>query len=147
MGIRRKSREIIIQTFYALTYEERDTYLNNLSFLSKYQEVLENVSLENNIPPQGKVFALSEKIIKNMIPKIEEIDEIIKKNLGNVKIDKLGVLDVIILRLAVYEMLIEKTPPIVMINEAVDLAKMFCAEKTPALINAILDKIRGSCEL
>ncbi|MCL2062929.1 MAG: transcription antitermination factor NusB [Candidatus Cloacimonetes bacterium] len=144
MGIRRKSRELVIQTFYALTYSEKDQYLQYLSYLDKYQEILLNIASENKIQPENKVYELAEAMIKNIIPKIEDIDEIIKRNLGNIKIEKLGVLDVIIIRMAVFEMILEDTPSIVMINEAIELAKLFCAEKAPALINAILDKIRNA---
>jgi len=46
-----------------------------------------------------------------------------------------------ILRLAHYEMTQSDTPPKVVVNEAVDLAKAFSTEKSPAFINALLDKV------
>lgn len=53
--------------------------------------------------------------------------------------EDLAKVDLAILRLAVYELLIEKnTPPKVVINEAVDLAKEFGSDKSPAFVNAIL---------
>jgi N utilization substance protein B len=53
------------------------------------------------------------------------------------------VVDRIILRLAVYEMLVKKeTPPIVVINEAVEIAKKFSTPESGAFVNGILDKLR-----
>jgi transcription antitermination protein NusB len=46
-----------------------------------------------------------------------------------------------ILRLAYYEITTERTPPKVAINEAVELAREFSTEKSPAFINGVLDKI------
>ncbi len=46
-----------------------------------------------------------------------------------------------LLRLAHYEMTKTKTPPKVAVNEAVELAKVFSTEKSPAFINGLLDKV------
>jgi N utilization substance protein B len=48
------------------------------------------------------------------------------------------------MRLAIYEMLFrEDIPPIVSINEAVDIAKKFSTEDSGKFVNGILDKVRG----
>jgi N utilization substance protein B len=52
-----------------------------------------------------------------------------------------------ILRLAVYEMHTGHAPPSVAINEAVELAKRYCGEPSPAFINGVLDKIAKRIEL
>lgn len=58
--------------------------------------------------------------------------------------EDLAKVDLAILRLAVYELLIEKkTPPKVIINEAVDLAKEFGADKSHTFVNAILGGLYG----
>ncbi len=54
------------------------------------------------------------------------------------------VIDRSILRLAFYEMSQQLTPPKVVINEAVELAKEFSTEKSPLFINGVLDKIYKS---
>jgi Transcription termination factor len=46
-----------------------------------------------------------------------------------------------LLRLAHYEMTSGRTPPRVVVNETVELAKHFSTEKAPAFINALLDKV------
>jgi N utilization substance protein B len=62
--------------------------------------------------------------------------------LGDYKLEKIGLLDLFIMRLAIYEMFFDETPPPVMINEAVELAKRYSAEKSPSVVNAILDAIK-----
>ena len=46
-----------------------------------------------------------------------------------------------ILRLAHYEMMSGQTPPKVVVNEAVELAKRFSTERSPSFVNALLDKV------
>jgi len=142
MGIRRKSRELVVQAFYALTVAEKRPYLADLQYLSTYQDILKDLADENGIDYLNKIYVYADKIMSSMLVKLDEIDEYIKKNLGNYTFEKIGLLELIIMRMSIYEMFFENTPPEVMINEAVDIAKKFCAEKSPALINAILDKIR-----
>jgi len=52
-----------------------------------------------------------------------------------------------ILRLGCYEMHSGHAPPSVAINEAVELAKRYCAEQSPAFINGVLDKVAKRIEL
>jgi N utilization substance protein B len=142
MGIRRKSRELVIQVYYALLYVEKDENFNNMQYIDQYKEILDYIAEENIIKQETSIYTYAEMAIKNIIPKIEILDEMIERNIGEFKIDKLGLVEQIILRIAIYEMIYDKTPVIVMINEAIELAKKYCAEKSPAIINAILDKIK-----
>ena len=141
MGLRRKSRELFIQTYYALTYSDTNEHLLHLDYINKYKEVLDDLAEDNDVAHDNSVYTFAEKLLKNIFPKIDEIDQIINDNIGEYKIDKMGVLEMIILRMAIYEMLHEKTPAAVIINEAVEITKKYCAEKSPALVNAVLDKI------
>jgi len=143
MGIRRKSRELIVQTIYALNYAETDAYLLNLDYINLYKEILDNMASDNEITENSSIYKHAESCLKALLPKWENIDEVINNHIGDYKFEKIGLLDLIIMRLAVFEMLYQedRTPPPVMINEAVELAKKFCAEKSPSLINAVLDNI------
>lgn len=142
MGIKRKSRELIIQTLYALTYVEVDEYLQNLDLLSKYKEILIDIAEESDIENQSNILIHADYSIKKIIPLLNDLDEIIKKYINHRSTDSIGQIDCLILKLAIYEMIYEKTPAPVMINEAVELAKKFCSEKSPALINALLDNFK-----
>ncbi len=62
----------------------------------------------------------------------------------NWDLKRMAVVDRNVLRLAIYEMLYrEDIPPVVSINEAVDIAKKFSTEDSGKFVNGILDKIKG----
>jgi N utilization substance protein B len=70
------------------------------------------------------------------------LDEQIVKAAPEYPIDKINKVDLAILRLAVYELLLEKSqPPKVIIDEAVELAKEYGGETGPAFINGALGKL------
>jgi N utilization substance protein B len=70
------------------------------------------------------------------------LDEYIKLAAPEFPIDKINKIDLAILRLAIYELVIErKEPPNVIIDEAIELAKEFCGETSPAFINGALGNI------
>ena len=72
----------------------------------------------------------------------EVIDETIKKAAAEFPIEKINKIDLAILRLAVFELLIEKKePPRVIIDEAIELAKEYGGESSPAFINGALGTI------
>lgn len=77
----------------------------------------------------------SSKIIK----KIGEIDEIIKDNAPKWPLDKINKVDLSILRYALWELLFsKKTPPKVIIDEAIELAKEFGTESSSSFVNGVI---------
>ncbi len=70
-----------------------------------------------------------------------EIDSIIDRRALGWGLDRLPLVDRNILRLALYELLYTDTPPEVVINEAVELAKAYGTDQAPAVINGILDRV------
>ncbi len=85
-------------------------------------------------------------IVNGVLDNIDKLDEVISKYLDNWDLDRLGKTDRAILRLGAYEMMYYDTPDVVVINEAVELAKKYSDEKIVKLINAVLDKIRDNEE-
>lgn len=80
--------------------------------------------------------------LKGVQENIEVLDEHIEKYLKNWTLNRLAKVDLAILRLCSYEILFSnEVPNNVAINEAVELAKKYGDDKSPAFINAILDKI------
>ena len=86
-------------------------------------------------------------VVNGVLENRENIDKVITKYLDNWDLDRLGKTDRAILRLSTYEMLYYSTPKIVVINEAVELAKKYSDDKVVKLINAVLDKIRDNEEV
>ena len=89
-----------------------------------------------------RIFA--EPLIRGTIEHREEADALIKKHAQNWDFHRIAAVDRNIMRLAVFEMLHrEDIPPVVSINEAVDIAKKFSTEDSGKFVNGILDKIKG----
>ncbi len=81
---------------------------------------------------------LTKKVIKNL----SQIDKMIKDSAPSWPIDKLNKIDLAILRLAVFELIYEDdTPPKVIIDEAVELAKEFGGEASSSFVNGVLGSI------
>lgn len=93
-------------------------------------------ALKNNLPYAKD--ELTQLIIKNL----KSIDKLIVKNAGKFPIQKIGKIDLAILRLAIYELTIDPSQPKkAIINEAVDLAKEMAGERSYAFVNGVLGKI------
>lgn len=86
----------------------------------------------------------ADKLIRGVIEHRDAVDAKIKEHAANWDIHRMAVVDRNILRLAIYEMLYrEDIPPVVSINEAVDIAKRFSTQDSGKFVNGILDKIKG----
>ncbi len=84
---------------------------------------------------------LSSKTI-SIIKSEKELNTLVKKYAPKFPIEKIAKIDLAILKLAIYELKVEKKEPDkVIINEAVELAKELGSEKSYAFINAVLGKI------
>ena len=112
-------------------------YQINVYTINKIEYNVENIIKEVN--PIDNEFV--KDIVYGVITKKEELDEIANKYLNKWTIDRLGNTDQAIIRMAIYELLYTETPGIVVINEAVELAKSFSDDDVKNMINGILDKI------
>jgi transcription antitermination protein NusB len=76
----------------------------------------------------------------------EEVDGLLAEHVTGWSLDRLGVLERAILRVAVYELLRQsEVPKAVVIDQAVGLAKRFCSEEAGALVNGILGSVAAAC--
>ena len=98
-------------------------------------------------PPTAQETAMrlfAEPLIRGAIEHRDAIDELIKKHAVNWDLHRIAAVDRGILRLAIYEMLYrDDIPPIVSINEAVDIAKKFSTQDSGKFVNGLLDKIKS----
>ena len=81
------------------------------------------------------------ELVVEILKKEKEIDSEIAKAAPTWPIDKLNRVDLAILRLSIYELLNSDTPPKVVIDEAVELAKEFGSESSPSFVNGVLGTI------
>lgn len=112
-------------------------YQINLYDLNKIEYNIEDVIKEVN--PIDNEFV--KDMVYGVITKKEELDSIANKHLNKWTIDRLGNTDQSIIRMSIYEMLFMDTPDVVVINEAVELAKLYSDDSVKNMINGILDKI------
>jgi N utilization substance protein B len=91
--------------------------------------------------------AFAESLARGAADGAAEADPIIASTADNWRLDRMAVVDRLILRLAVHEFLrTPETPPKVVINEAVELARTFSTDDAPRFVNGVLDGIRKKLE-
>lgn len=127
---RTEAREKIMVILYQIDFYVKEGMSYDIDEVIK-----ENLEIDNKFVRD---------VVYGVIENIESIDKIITKYLDNWDLDRLGKTDKAILRLGTYEMLYYDTPKVVVINEAVELAKKYSDDKIVKLINAVLDKIRDN---
>ena len=94
-------------------------------------------------PVKEGVQNYADELIRGTFTHLREIDELLSSYAENWTIERMAAVDRNVLRIAVYEMLFSKgVPPVVAINEAVDIAKKFSTPLSGAFVNGILDRIR-----
>ncbi len=83
-----------------------------------------------------------EERFQGILSKLNEVDEILSEISSGWKLDRLGKVELTILRLGIYEMRFDDEIPVkVAINEAVELSKKFGGDDTPGFVNGVLAKI------
>lgn len=88
-------------------------------------------------------FAFAEELISGALAHMDEIDDVIRSYLQNWDFKRIARVDLAILRLAVHEMLRRPDiPPVVSINEAIDLSKVYSNADSRRFINGILDQFK-----
>ena len=130
---RTEAREKIMVILYQIDFYKKENIEYNLEDLFH-----ENLEMDNKYVKD---------IVNGVLENQDKIDETIDKYLYNWDLDRLGKTDRAILRLSTYEMIYYDTPKVVVINEAVELAKKYSDDKVVKLINAVLDKVRDNEEV
>ena len=108
--------------------------------------VYETNKVEYNVDEVIKsVYDIENEFVKEIVYGVttykEDLKNIANKYLSGWTINRLGNTDQAIILMGVYELLYTKTPPIVVINEEVNLAKLYSDDKVKNMINACLDKV------
>lgn len=128
---RRESRAAALQFLYAWSINKPANFTDDLRLFFE--------SLEK---PRDH-YAFAEELIDGVMKNIDEIDGHIRTLAHNWEFDRIARIDLAILRLAIFEMLHRKDiPPVVSINEAIDLSKQFSNADAKRFINGILDRLK-----
>jgi len=131
VSTRRNNRFVTVQFLYMWDINPSDRIEDDIArFLGEQEK-----------PRDYYVFA--EELILGIHQHREEVDDIIREYTENWDFRRIAKIDLAILRLAIFEMLYRNDiPPIVSINEAIDLSKIFSIEDAKRFINGILDQFK-----
>lgn len=131
---RTRARELAIQGLYQLDVQGSDL----LTSLGRF-------FMEND--PDGLVRKLASDWTKGTWENLAQCDELIVASTIKWQLSRLSAVDKSILRLAVYQLkFCPDIPPRVVINEAIELAKKFSTDKSPAFVNGVLDAVLRKLE-
>jgi N utilization substance protein B len=85
--------------------------------------------------------AFAEKLFEGAAKDVAVLDALIVGHSDNWRFERMAAIDRAILRLAIHELRVGETPPKVVLNEAVDLAKKYSSEESGTFVNGILDGV------
>ena len=129
MGARRKARELALQMLF-----QHDMSGNGADQIIETFEELQK--------SKANTQEFAKKIFRGTVEHLTDIDEKIQNQAENWRLSRMAAVDRNIIRMSVYEFLHENdTPKLVIIDEAIEIAKRFGTQKSPQFINGILDGI------
>ena len=127
---KRQARIITLQVIYA--YELKGSNLDDTC----------EFMLDAGNPPMASVIKYGKQLSNLIFQHAVEVDELIKNRSKNWDIDRITLIDKLILRMALVEMMyMDSIPPKVSIAEGVEIAKQFSTEDSSSFINGILDAV------
>ncbi|HTQ59418.1 MAG TPA: transcription antitermination factor NusB [Candidatus Solibacter sp.] len=133
MTLRRKSREFAMQMLFQWDMSQQEPAKLEAKFWRAAKA-------------SDSTRAFANRLFEGAVRDTAAIDELIVKQAENWRMERLAVIDRAILRLAIFELRTTDTPPKVIMNEAVELAKKFSSEEASSFVNGILDAIHKSLE-
>lgn len=128
MAQRREARETVLQALYA-----------NEIGKGEWSDIIKTI-IKPPLSDDSEIFKFAERLFLKTVNNQEDIDNIIQRHLNNWRIERLNIIDRLLMRMAIAEFLYyEQIPTKVTINEAIEIAKKFSTKKSGNFINGILD--------
>lgn len=130
MSNRREARERVMQALYARELAGGDV-----------RHFIDTI-LKPQLKEDAENLRFAESLFLRTIDLSEELDEIISRHTENWDLSRIALVDHIVLRMAISELItFEDIPPKVSINEAIDVVKRYSTPKSGQFINGILDAV------
>lgn len=148
MGKRRLAREMAVQMLYQrdLAQSSLAEILSNFDVADFLAERLPEEEAEARhaalvrLPEAKEAFDYARRLVEGTVARCDEIDALLRAQADNWRLERMPSVDRNVLRLAVYEMLEETdVPKLVILDEAVELAKRFGSEQSSRFVNGLLD--------
>ncbi|HXQ97958.1 MAG TPA: transcription antitermination factor NusB [Candidatus Limnocylindrales bacterium] len=133
MAVRRKSREFAFQMLFQWEMRRESPAVIEKGFW-------------RGVKAAASTREFATQLLEGAVARAGEIDKLVERHARGWTLERMAAMDRAILRLAVGELRSTGTPPKVVINEAVELAKKFSSEDSAAFINGILDAILKESE-
>ena len=131
MTTRRDAREWGLQLLFAIDLNPPD----------EVDSVLEHFWSDKDVGDKPRAFA--ERLVRGVVENREELDAALREYADNWDVGRMGVVERNVMRMALFELLhCDDIPPVVTINEAVDIAKYFSTSESGRFVNGILDRVR-----
>jgi N utilization substance protein B len=128
---RHRSRELAVQWLYQWELSGLDV-----------EDVLSRERQVELHPPDDERDGWAAALVRGTAHEIGRLDALIVEHAINWRLERMAIVDRVILRLGTYELLCTpETPPAVVIDEAVELARTFSADQAVAFVNGVLDAI------
>jgi N utilization substance protein B len=131
VSLRSKGREFAMQMLFQWDISQQDPTKLEAKFW-RSAKAAENTK------------AFANRLFEGAAQEASALDDMIARHLENWRLERLSAIDRAILRLAIHEMRSKDTPPKVVLNEAVELAKKFSSEDSGAFVNGLLDSLLKS---
>lgn len=97
--------------------------------------------------PAADIRPFCERLVLGAWAQRAAIDDLVQECAEHWRLERMSAVDRNLLRLAAFELLFEsETPPAVILDEAVDIARRFGSEDSPAFVNGVLDAVRRRIE-
>ena len=127
MGMRRRARELALQLLYQHEHTGAD-------FETMQRDFDEWTSAGEAV----REFA--DRLLRGTVAHLDELDAELARQTAHWRLERLAAVDRNILRLAMFELMYEnETPPAVVIDEAIEIAKKYGAEESSRFVNGVLD--------
>jgi N utilization substance protein B len=142
-GPRRRAREVALQVLFSLDVNSGVTPTQALAnFWRDFAKEAGAQVPEPEPEPPREVIAFAESLVAGTTAHLAEIDAVIQRASRNWRLERMARVDRNVLRLATYELrYLPDVPAKVVLNEAIEVARRYGAQESPAFVNGILDRI------
>lgn len=147
MKPRRRARSLILEILYEYDVADHEP----IPLLQRRLNEPADEYIDDEAGPNetltGSTIAFTRNLLVGVLHSQMQIDELIQRYAPEWPLDQIAVIDRNILRIAIYEVLLDESTPIkVAINEAVELAKAYGSDSSPRFVNGVLGTLTESTE-
>lgn len=139
---RAASRQLALQVLYAVDLAAGRGGEEQGERPGAEAEAFESVARNFDLPEGARAFA--KQLVFGVLERRDELDGLLAEHARNWRVDRMAAVDRNVMRIAVYELLATDTPTTVVIDQAIELARRFGDDPSPAFVNGVIDAVASS---